>query len=411
MEVAITIPGAGFATGAEELRQELMNRRKDDTADLPISRIFDFIRLTPQNQKSQRKLIRRGTFERVSPERFRNRSRRSFSERLKDIGPNLDSVVLSISRTLTLDATISNTGELLTLVIVPGESTVLVAFDEPPSPGFGRSFVVEKIEARLNSWTYRMVSEFDPDQVVNVVVDMTVEAIVRFAPQTNFRSLSAPALILRPSVIEPIEPTAAARVRGLRAGCKCECCSTFRPRPFPCPEPNVPLRLTLRCVVVADNNAANLQNLFQQHLGFSQQLFANQLDTTLQDGGTNTFNDPTRSTFPPLTTDDRLTTEAQDLLDRYLPATVPNTITCLYVTSMVGNTAGLAQVNNVENPWLIVELGANNVTLSHEIGHVLGLNHVPVSQRDNLMHEAATRDGLQADQIATMRCSPLNERV
>lgn len=412
MDVTITIPGAGFARGTEALRQDLIEKRNDDTSDLPVARIFDFIQLTQPNERAQRKLLRRGSFERVGANTFRNGVRRSFNERLRDIGPNLDSILLSISKTLTLNVEVTDVGELITLVVDETDSKVLISFDEPPAPGFGRSFILKSVEGRLNSWTYRMVGEFDQDQVVVIVVDLTVSASVRFAPASSFKSLNVPALILRPSTIQTVHAQDKVAANGLLSACECNCCQTLSGRrPHRCPEDGVALGLTLRCVVIANNNAAAISNQFERDLRASQALFSREVDTVLSDGGTTSFEDPVSSVFQALDASGRRTTELQGVLDKYLPATVANTITCIYVTSLVGNTLGVAEIDNIVNPWLFVELGANNVTLSHEIGHVLGLRHVTDNLTRNLMNSSATDDELNTDQIKSMRCSPLNRAL
>lgn len=410
MDITISVPGAGFARGTEALRQDLIDKRNDDTADLPVARIFEFIQLTQSNQRAQHKLLRRGSLDRISPNKFRNSARRSFNERLRDIGPNLDSILLSISKTLTLDVEVTEMGELITLVVDESDSKVLISFDEPPAPGFGRSFVLKTVEGRLNSWSYHMVGEFDESQVVVIVVDLTVSASVRFTPATSFKSLNAPALILRPSTIERVSSQEEIAAKGLFSACECECCK-IRPgrRRRRCPEDGLALGLTLRCVVVADNNDAFLRTQFQQDLRASQALFSSKVDTVLSNGGTKLYEDPVSSTFSALNASRRLTPEAKEVLNKYLPATVPNTITCIYVTSLVGSTSGVAWIDNTVNPWLFVELGANNVTLSHEIGHVLGLRHVTDNLTRNLMNSSATDDELNADQIKSMRCSPLTK--
>lgn len=410
MDITVTVPGAGFARGTEALRQDLIDKRNDDLSNLPVARIFEFIQLTQSNQSAQRKLLRRGSFERVGPNVFRNSARRNFNERLRDIGPNLDSILLSISKTLTLNIEVTEVGELITFLVDETDSKVLISFDEPPAPGFGRSFILKTVEGRLNSWSYRMVGEFDEDQVVVIVVDLTLSASVRFAASTSFKSLNVPGLILRPSTIQRVHGREEIAANGLFSACECECCQA-KPnrRPHRCPEDEVALGLRLRCVVVSDNNAASLRNQFQQDLRASQILFSREVDMVLSDGGTTSFEDPVSSTFQALDASKRLTPEAQRVLNKYLPATVPNTITCIYVTSLVGNTLGVARIDNILNPWLFVEIGANNVTLSHEIGHVLGLQHVTDNLTRNLMNGSATDDELKTDQVKTMRCSQLNK--
>jgi hypothetical protein len=402
------IPGKLFAKTVENLRLELLRILDSPSEGFPVRKIFDFISLTDSNQEVERKLIARGIFTRENGEIYRNQTALPLSERIRDIGPDLEGLRLYIPRVVDLNFSYQVSEDLLTITPVQKSRRVLIEFDTAPVPGFGISFVLESIEADSAGWRYKFHEEFDASNRVDIYVEMTLEASVYAGRRSNFPSLDRPVLLGR----EVTEGVRAAKSFGQAiSSCACDCCNLpcDPTRRSICPPDNVMLALTIRLVIVVTTaaDAPAIEKRYERWLKATQKLFKHASNLRIVDGGTEVVVDPAFVDIDPSPCNCRQRSkDTIALYNKYYGEPQDSTVVAFVLRSLSGDTVGCA-AHPIGRPGFTMEYFSPTWVHAHELGHVLGLRHV--NNQDNLMWEKTNITNpppdLNSDQISDIRCS------
>ncbi|MFC1672747.1 matrixin family metalloprotease [Pseudomonadota bacterium] len=421
MKREFKIPGKGFAKSVEALRQELLEVTGSSLESYPIKRIFDFITLTDNNRKIQEQLIARGDLVRKQGGVFRNRARRALSERMRDIGPELEGINLYIPRHIELEFKVPIGEGVLTITPLQTGRHIFIEFDKPPAPGFGTSFVLEAIKADALGWRYQFTEEFNENSRVDIFVDLSIEAGVYAGRRSNFPALDKPVLLAR----EVGEAGRAAKSLGAAISrCPCDCCTPKTPNPTKCPPANARLEIALRTVILVahESHGSILEARAQSWLAKTQSLFSQNSNLTITDAGARVIVD---SAFLDIDPGEcylgQPSADTLALFDKYYGTPQDNTVVAFVLRSLSGSTVGCAAYpparpgpgNIKSRPGFTMEYSSDEWVHAHELGHVLGLFHV--DNQDNLMWEYTNITNLPPDldgsQISKLRCSPYNRRV
>lgn len=388
------IPGRHFSRSLAELRNELILQFQGD-GPLPLERVFDFIQLTTANESLQRKLVRRGSFEKTASGSWANRGR-IINEVMHDIGQQIDKLRLYVPRDVEFETVES--GDALTLDL--GSSRILVIFFEPPAPSVGQRFVITSLRIEDTKWRYFGVNDDDPTQDIEIVVDLELEVQGFRRPRSDFKGFE------RSNVLLQSRPKLAFSNRN------CTCCNAFEAaKPPPAPGPRI---VTLHAKLIDEPT----HDLDDQIRAMNDVFAASEITVELA-SVEDLVEEENVEEFRDLEVGEcrsGIVTDEQARLFREVRDNVEADEVCLYwVRTTVPDLAGCA-AHPDGLPSFVVTRAASPWTLAHELGHVLGLIHV--NDSDNLMF-TPTADitnpppDLTQNQVVIMRSSewaPLEEQ-
>ena len=403
MERIIRVPGKPFANALAALRVELQRIIQRQDEEFPIERLFDFIRLTEANSAFQKKLLARGSFAQVD-DRFTNKARRSFSERLVDLGPNIDALRVYMPRNIVMDTSV-NSENILTFELTEMRRNVIIEFDDEPAPGFGTSFVLDKVTGGDEGWRYFCYQEFEPDKKVTIFVDTELEAALVAGSRSNFRLLTRPALLHRDNGESAGSVHA---LGGFLEICRCKCCEV-PDNPKPCPPPGAQLDLKIRGILVSDDSAnfPAMESNYLRWLAETQTLYSSRADLQITSAGHQMIIDPLSVDIDAAPCNiGQPSSDTEMLWDKHYGAAQDGVVVAFVLHSLLGATVGCA-AHPPGRPGFTLERFSSDWVFAHELGHVLDLRHIENS--DNLMNPSSPFTNpppdLTAAQISTMRCS------
>jgi hypothetical protein len=376
------IPGRHFSRSLAELRNELI-LQFEGSGPIPLERVFDFIQLTTANESLQRKIVRRGSFEKTASGSWANRGR-IINEIVHDIGQQLDKLRLYVPRDVEFE--IIENSDTLTLDL--STSRILVIFFEPPAPGVGQRFVITSLRIEDTKWRYFGVNDDDPTQDIEIVVDLEVEPQGFRRPKSDFLGFEKSNVLLQ------------SRPRLASSGQNCTCCNSFQPnRPPPADGPRL---VTLHAKIIHEP-----PRLVEDQVASMNQVFA-VADIRVELGSVERLN------LPEFLDVDigrcvrgEVTDEQRRLFTTVRAGVAANHICAYWVRSIGFPTIGCA-AHPPNLPSLLMTSFGSQWVLAHEVGHVLGLNHE--ANQDNLMfaRDSITNPppDLNSNQILVMRSSP-----
>jgi hypothetical protein len=163
----IVIPGAAFLNEMEAMRRRLASFLNAEDP-VPFQLFFDHFELTAENKTLKNKLLRRGSFAIVAGQ-YKN-SGSAISHTLKNIGPNLDQAELYVPRSLNVAHKLSGSDVRFEFVAA---RPLLELSRVPPELGIGRRFYFATLHWDAAGALYSFEQEDDPTNILELFVDVS----------------------------------------------------------------------------------------------------------------------------------------------------------------------------------------------------------------------------------------------
>jgi len=163
----IVIPGAVFLGEMKAMRLRLASFLNAEDA-VPFQLFFDHFALTAENQTLKNKLLRRGSFIHLLGQ-YKNNGP-AISHTLKNIGPSLDQAELYVPRSLNVAHKLAGTDLGFEFL---ADRPLLELSSVPPELGIGRRFHFAKLHWDETGALYSFEQEDDPTNILELFVDVS----------------------------------------------------------------------------------------------------------------------------------------------------------------------------------------------------------------------------------------------
>jgi hypothetical protein len=373
----IKIPGASFEESLMRMKADLVEAATRKQA-VSFSLFFDYFSLTASNSSLKDKLLARGSFVPAgSNATFRN-SGPIIDHTIADLGPEKRTLTLFVSPTVIVNWSLN----VSRLDLAFSDGNVMLGVDQmPPELGFGTSFILTSISWDETGVKYYAVEDGVPDHTVVLFVDV---------------SLTDGAFLKSRLRAQP--PSGRMRLLARSMALDSNCCGGFKAKDPPAP--TGPLCVDLHAKV-----------LIQPAFGIADQVNAmNEIykaaDITVRLRSTEQLNLPQFLDLDVGQCVSGSVTAEQSALYRYRNNAAAQDICAYWVDSMTsatGSTIGCAAYPPGVPALSVVRSTGTIYVLAHEVAHVLGLFHVDISDRLNLMRPVDAFDDPPPDLTAAQR--------
>ena len=379
----LKLPGAAFDISLQAMKRNMRMAALAGDA-VPFDMFFIYFDLTPSNATLKNALLARGSFVPIGGATAYHNVGPLIDYTITDLGPDHRTVSLFVGPAVTVEWTVTGTALELTF----GDGQVLLGVDQiPPELGFGTSFVLSSIVWDDGGVKYNAVEDGVPDHSLTLFVDVSLTdgAFLK----SNLRGRS---------------PSARLRLLSRSLALDAPCCSGFEAKKYP---PSGPLCINLHVKILV---APNL-SIADQIRAMNDIYAPGQVTVRLQSTETLTLHDLEDLDVGACRTDTLTGEQATLFRNRKNAAAID--VCAYWVRNLIGgsgNFIGCASHPRGVPALAITGTQTTRYCLAHEMGHVLGLNHVPESDHHNLMRPiddyTNPPPALTSDQFETMRWSP-----
>ncbi len=384
--LVVTFPGSAFKAQMLSLQKILANTVKRQEV-LPISVIMSYVNLTASNFKLNQKLIERGN---LIPKGniLSNEYTSTLYERLYDTGEQLKEIYLQFPKKVKIKITEPAANELI-MDFTAGSNVIVIAKGLPESTGLSESFIMESIRFHSDGNETILKEEFG-DGIIKILVDYTKPMDSRLLVKyegNSFKSrfFNTVATTLTDDPCCPGGPVT--RPREGRGIIDIHVKIIYPLSiPFQTQVDHANVWLDAYNLEIRVKSVTNLQHLTQFQT----------LDLRLAN--------PSQSCLRGQTS-----LEQNDLYKNYRGPLPANEIAVYFVHDTIPAYGGCASYPP-GFPSAVLTTSINNYVLPHELGHVLGLNHVnndyQIMTQNNLSGIISPPPDLTGSELDTIWQSP-----
>lgn len=342
----IVIPGAAFLDEMEAMRVRLASflNAKDD---IPFQLFFDHFELTAENKSLKNKLLRRGSFGWTGAQYKNNGS--AISHTLKNIGPTLDQAELYVPRAIHVAHNLAGSDLKFEFL---ADRPLIELSRVPLELGIGRRFLFASLSWDKSGALYSFVQEDDPSNVLELLVDVS---------QSQIKFLADGALLgLRSRLRLAMAHTFAGG----------GCCSGFEV--IEDLAPPGPLCFVLHAKVLAPPVISIEDQIAAVNATFAV------ADVSVTLGSVEYLNLPDLVELDVGGCQSGEVTDEQIALFRHRNFAAARDVCAYWVQTLQGTGNWLGCASHPAGVWALAAeaSGGTPYLLAHELGHVLGINHV-----------------------------------